>query len=462
MLRRLHSLAGLALALMLLVIASTGVILSLEPAANRLAYPASRRERASPFSPTASPQGTRGSNSIRVRGDGAVTATYNDGAGKKVEVVDPRTGAGLGTYQTSAFFRFVVDLHRSLLMGDAGRIAVAIAALGMLALCVTGAALLARSLGGASALLRPIRGDAARRWHGELGRLALVGLMLSSLTAAFLAATTFGVIPIPETAPPAIAASGGPAAPIRGLAALAEADVADLKQLTFPARGDASGVFRLRTSLGEALVDPSTGSTLTFAPTTAIERIGEWAQFLHTGRGAWASGAGARAHDGGGPGARRDGFRDVAAPPQRKARTARERAGAVGRHDHSRRQRGRLDLGLRPDASWRANGAGAPRPRRRHERLRAGPSERRAADHPHRDLRRRRRSGLGEFVPRTARPARRPDPVRRARLRRPLVPEILRLRPRGRRRPRREGLAATHGPEAHRPTLGAGVCAMGP
>ena len=39
MLRRLHALAGLALALFLLAIASTGVILSVEPAANRLAYP---------------------------------------------------------------------------------------------------------------------------------------------------------------------------------------------------------------------------------------------------------------------------------------------------------------------------------------------------------------------------------------------------------------------------------------
>ena len=40
MLRRLHALAGLALALMLLVIATTGVLLSVEPAMNRLAYPA--------------------------------------------------------------------------------------------------------------------------------------------------------------------------------------------------------------------------------------------------------------------------------------------------------------------------------------------------------------------------------------------------------------------------------------
>ena len=306
-----------------------------------------------------------------MRGDGAVTATFNDGAGKKVEVVDPRTGAALGAYTTSAFFRFVVDLHRSLLMGDAGRIAVAIAALGMLALCVTGTALLARSLGGASALLRPIRGDAARRWHGELGRLALVGLLLSSLTASFLAATTFGVLPIPEAALPAVAASGGPAAPIRKLATLAETDVADLKQLTFPARNDASGAFRLRTSLGEALVDPSTGSMLAFMPATAIERIGEWASVLHTGRGAWVLALALGLTTAAVPGARRDRFRDVAETAQREAPAARQRASAVGRHDPPRRQRGRLDLGLRPYAPRGANGAGAPGPRRRHERCRA-------------------------------------------------------------------------------------------
>ena len=287
MLRRLHSVAGLALALMLLVVTSTGVLLSFEPGLNRLAYPTITQGTSVAALADAVAARHARVDLIRVRGDGAVTAAFNDGAGRKVEVVDPRTGAGIGPYETSAFFRFVVDLHRSLLMGDGGRIAVAFAALGMLALCVTGTTLLARSLGGASALLKPVRGDALQRWHGELGRIALVGLMLSSLTAAFLAATTFDLIPIPETNPPMTAASGGPAAPIPGLAALAGADVADLQQLTFPARGDASGVFRLRTSQGEAFIDPSTGATLAFAPTTVIERIGEWAHVLHTGRGAW-------------------------------------------------------------------------------------------------------------------------------------------------------------------------------
>ena len=204
-------------------------------------------------------------------------------------------------------------------MGDAGRIVVAIAALGMLALCVTGAALLARSLGGASALLRPIRGDAARRWHGELGRLALGRLAAVVADGVVSRRHDLRNHPDPGDCAADVAASGGPAAPIRGLATLAETDVADLKQLTFPARGDASGAFRLRTSQGEALVDPSTGSTLTFTPTTAIERIGEWAQFLHTGRGAWVLALALGLTTAAVAGARRDRFRDVAATAQRKA-----------------------------------------------------------------------------------------------------------------------------------------------
>ncbi len=288
MLRRVHAFAGLALALMLLVVATTGVLLSVEPAMNRLAWPAVAPGTSVAALADAVAARHQRVDSIRVRGDGAVTATFNDGAGKMVEAVDPRSGASLGAYESSAFFRFVVDLHRSLLMGDGGRIAVALAALGMLALGLTGTMMLARSLGGVSAILKPVRGDAARRWHGELGRLALVGLLLSSLTAAYLAATTFGIAPMPEPTPPAVAASGGPAAPIRSLAGLAGTDVSDLKQLTFPARKDPAGSFRLRTSEGEALVDPSTGATLAFARTSTIERIGEWAYVLHTGRASWA------------------------------------------------------------------------------------------------------------------------------------------------------------------------------
>ena len=288
MLRRLHALVGLALAPIVIVIAVTGVGLSLQPALDRLAYPAI--ERGVTVGALAEAVATRHQNvdAIRVRGDGAVTATFNDGAGKRTEFIDPRTGAGLGPYQTSEVFRWLVNAHRSILMGDGGRIAVAVVAFGLLALSISGVVLLSRSLGGAGKLLQPIRGDAARRWHGELGRLALAGLLLSSLTGAFLSATTFGLVSLPDNPSPAVVASGGPVAPAGHLAGLAAADVADLEVLTFPAHNDPTDVFALQTSAGEALVDPATGQTLSFTPTSTSNRIAHWAYALHTGRASWA------------------------------------------------------------------------------------------------------------------------------------------------------------------------------
>jgi len=150
-----------------------------------------------------------GLSSIRQRADGSITVAFDDGGSRGVERVDPATGAGLGPYQVSRTTRFITDLHRSFLAGDAGRAAAGIGALAMLALSVSGAALLARRLGGARALLRPIRGTPAQRWHGELGRLAVAGLLLSSLTGLWMSAGTFGLILETPAITPAVTATAG-------------------------------------------------------------------------------------------------------------------------------------------------------------------------------------------------------------------------------------------------------------
>ena len=183
-----------------------------------------------------------------------------------------------------------------------------------------GPCMLARSLGGASALLKPIRGDAARRWHGELGRAALVGLLLSSLTAAFLAATTFGVIPMPEPEPSAVAASGGPAAPIRTLAGLAGADVADLRQLTFPPRNDPVGRV---SACGRPKAKPwSIPPPARRSPSRRRRRSSGSANgpmCCTPGRGAWALALALGLTTAAAPGARRDGLHDLAPQASGKA-----------------------------------------------------------------------------------------------------------------------------------------------
>ena len=86
MLRRLHSFAGLALALMLVAIAATGVGLSLKPAVDRLAAPAIAPGVSVAALTEAVAARHQRVDAIRVRGDGAVTVSFNDGAGKQVEM----------------------------------------------------------------------------------------------------------------------------------------------------------------------------------------------------------------------------------------------------------------------------------------------------------------------------------------------------------------------------------------
>ncbi|VTZ48868.1 Sulfite reductase (NADPH) flavoprotein alpha-component [Methylocella tundrae] len=290
MLRRFHSLTGVALALGLAVIALTGAALSVQPALDRLATPAIVRGASVAALAEAVAARHQSIDSIRKRPDGSITVAFADGDIAGVERVDPATGMGLGDYRASEVSRFITNLHRSFLAGDAGRAAAGIGALAMLALTASGMVMLVRRLGGPRALFRPIPGAPAQRWHGALGRLAAAGLLLSSLTGLWMSASTFGFIPESEAAIPDVVASAGPPAPVGTLAALKVADVADLRELTFPAPGDSTDVYRLRSSAGEARIDAATGAAVAFAPATTLDRLQDLVRMLHTGRGAWALG----------------------------------------------------------------------------------------------------------------------------------------------------------------------------
>ncbi|MFS8039524.1 PepSY domain-containing protein [Xanthobacter sp. AM11] len=290
MLRRLHGLPGVVLALGLTVVAVTGAVLSLQPALDRAAAPTV--PAGTSVAGLAAQVAARhpGISAIRQRPDGSITVAFDDGDARGVERVDPATGTGLGPYQVSEATRFITTLHRSFLAGDAGRAAAGLGALAMLALSVSGTLLLARRLGGAGALLRPIRGTPAQRWHGELGRLAVAGLVLSSLTGLWMSAGTFGLIPEAQGGTAAVTASGDTPAPVGTLAALRSAPLAELRELSFPDPADPTDVFTLRTAAGEARIDAATGAALAFAPATGLEQINDLVRTLHTGRGAWLLG----------------------------------------------------------------------------------------------------------------------------------------------------------------------------
>lgn len=293
MLRRLHSLPGLVFAVVLTVIAVSGAVLSINPALDRLSTPApSSGLSVAALAETVSARHQE-IDTIAVRPTGAITVSYADNGVSGTEQVDPATGASLGTPQPpSAFTRWFTELHRSLFLGSAGKIGTGVAAAAMLLLSLSGLFLLIRSLGGWRGLLAPMRGDLLSRLHGEISRLAIVGLIMSSVTGLFMSADTFGLLPDPgaDVMPPLVASSGGPVAPVGTLWALRTTPATALRELTFPAPGTPSDVFTLVTAEGETLVDPSSGAVLAFTPASTWDRLRETIKTLHTGRGAWALG----------------------------------------------------------------------------------------------------------------------------------------------------------------------------
>lgn len=289
MLRRLHSLPGLAFGLVLLVTAASGAALSVVPALDRAANPAIPAGRSVADLAAAVSARHPALEMIVVRPSGAVTATFGDGAGG-IEIVDPSTGEAVGPYGSPETVRWLTELHRAFLAGDAGRLAAAAGAVAMLSLVLSGAWLLLGRTGSWRTLLAPMRGTPAQRWHGELGRIAVAGLLLSSLTGLWMSADTYGLVPAPPQPVPSVKSAPGTSAPVAALAALRAADLASLRQLTFPAADDPADVFVLRTAAGETRIDRVTGEVLATVPATGWDRVLDVIVTLHTGRGAWALG----------------------------------------------------------------------------------------------------------------------------------------------------------------------------
>ncbi|SIR51094.1 PepSY domain-containing protein [Bosea sp. TND4EK4] len=292
MLRQIHALPGLIAALLVTALALTGAVLSVQPALERFAAPsvATATMSVAALAEAAKAQHAEIDKIVKTA-SGTVVVSYFDGDKAGADLVDPATGRVIGPHEPSATIRFVTNLHRSLLLGTAGRVAVGLGALTMVVLTITGAMMLAARLGGWSALLKPIRGGGRQRWHAQAGRLAITGLLLTAMTGCFLSLTSFELIPDGSADPVATASgTGGERASVGSLAALRAVDLADLRELAFPYAADPTDTYRLTTAAGVMQIDAATGEALSFQPHSTARQLYEMIYRLHTGQGLWPLG----------------------------------------------------------------------------------------------------------------------------------------------------------------------------
>lgn len=289
MLRQIHSLFGLVAALLISALAITGAILSVEPVMDRAADGSVQAGQANVATFAAAMKLRHPEIDKIVREpSGAIIVSYFDNEKAAANRIDPATMMVLGPHAPSPALRFITNLHRSFLLGDAGRAAAGLGAFAMLILTLSGAMMLAARLGGWSALLKPVRGTNIQRWHTELGRLAMLVLLISALSGSYMSLTTFGILSDPTAETTAtIAGSGEPRLPVAALFALQSVDLADLRELTFPYAADLTDVYTLTTARGVTQIDAATGTSLAFAPHSLAKHLSETVYQLHTGQGLW-------------------------------------------------------------------------------------------------------------------------------------------------------------------------------
>ncbi|MEP9388861.1 PepSY domain-containing protein [Mesorhizobium sp. KR9-304] len=287
MIRALHRWPGLVALALVTLLALSGAALSVFPAAERLAAPraddtmsvadlAARIQIAYP-----------GLEQIKRAPSGRITAYWFDSGTPGSAVVDPATGAGVASADPNPAERWLTNLHRSLFMDNAGRIVSGAGALAMLLLSVSGTMLVARRAGGWRRWFAPLRGPMPGRIHVELARGAVFGLLLSSATAIWMTASTFGFLPDQAVVPDLPSTvSGGTGMPLASMPLLAATPVEALRELSFPYPGDATDVFTLKTDLGTGYLDQGTGATLAWSDLSGWERASETIYMLHTGQGA--------------------------------------------------------------------------------------------------------------------------------------------------------------------------------
>lgn len=287
MIRALHRWPGLLALALVTILGLSGAALSVFPAAERVAIPQAEAGLTVASLAARIHAAYPGVEQIRRSPSGRITAYWFDQGAPGAAVIDPATGRGVASADPNPVERWLTNLHRSLFLGDGGRIAMAAGAAAMLVLSLSGVALVARRTGSWRRWFARLRGPLVGRLHVEIARIAVPGLVLSSATALWMTASTFELLPDGGVPPPVPAqVSGETGVALDRVAALGTIPVADLRELSFPYAGDATDVFTLKTARGSGYLDQGTGALLSWADQTGWERVTETVYMLHTGRGA--------------------------------------------------------------------------------------------------------------------------------------------------------------------------------
>jgi len=140
--KAIHRWLGLTAGTLALVLGITGAILAFDPVQQAWQAPSAPDDLSVATLVERVTRTVPGAEEIRHLPSGAIVVFGFVGDQAQANYVDPADGRVLGAWQPSALPRWVKNLHRSLLLGDAGRWGAAGIALAIGVMCLSGLVLL--------------------------------------------------------------------------------------------------------------------------------------------------------------------------------------------------------------------------------------------------------------------------------------------------------------------------------
>ncbi|WP_298850300.1 PepSY domain-containing protein [uncultured Ruegeria sp.] len=294
--RQAHRWPGVILSLLLVFLAITGSILSIDPLLQRYdrnVHALGDLSVGDVLRLSAQKNPYFEIDRIRIDYSGRVLLRGADAAGSREVPFNPQNGRLARKPRPRPFWDLLNSLHRNLAMGPIGRPVTLIGVVSMLVLMITGLTLLARRLGGYGQLFNRVKGRGLDKWHTILGRLLVLPLFVIVLSGTWMSMVSNGIIPsgvdngltYPETR-----VEAGPV-PATDLAIFDTVKLADLTELSFPIWADWWDVYVLRQGGMLSFIDRQSGEVLSLESVPFMTRALDLFTLLHTGQGASVWGA---------------------------------------------------------------------------------------------------------------------------------------------------------------------------
>ncbi len=208
----------------------------------------------------------------------------------KTIYIDAKTAQELGEKDPSSdFFKWVTNFHRSLFLKSVGRAFVGIFSFLLILIAISGVFLLAQRQGGFKKWFAPVHEkNINQRYHVILSRWFLTPILIIAITAVYLSADKFSLLPdaqlshnwdAPQEAKPTIA--------ITSFELLQGIHLDQLRQINFPFSSDPEDYYQIALEDRELLVQQHSGELISeqYYPWIAITT--QWSTFLHTGTGSY-------------------------------------------------------------------------------------------------------------------------------------------------------------------------------